>query len=269
MSDKISLVVITKNEERNIERCLRSVDGIVDEIIIFDSYSTDQTEEICSRFKAKFFKVDWQGYANTKNSANAQATFDWILSLDADEELDTELRNEILSAKKTLNDFQGYQIRRKPFFCGKEIKYSGWNHDEKIRLFNRKYAKWIGNYVHEKLYLDPKTKIKKLKGYCHHYTVATLAESVNANNRYSELQMQEIIEKDGRVTLYHLVLKPFFEFFRCYFIKRGFLDGWAGFILSVENSHAKFLKFAKVKIERMKIQQIKIAPKAKNDPTNR
>ena len=153
MEDCISAVIITFNEERNVGRAIESVMEVADEIIVLDSFSTDRTEQICAQYGVKFIQKEWQGYACSKNYANNLATYKWILSLDADEELDAEMTADILKYKQ--EGFHGaYVLNRLTNYCGTWIRHSSWYPDKKVRIFDKSIAKWVGAFVHEELVLS-------------------------------------------------------------------------------------------------------------------
>ena len=165
---KISAVIITFNEERNISRCIQSLVDVVDEIIVVDSFSKDKTEEICLANNVQFIQREWNGYSETKNFANSQAKNDWVLSLDADEALSADLKTSILTLKK--EELKGsYSFNRLTNYCGMWVKFGGWYPDNKTRLFNRLEGKWTG-LIHENLEFSSATQTSLLKGDCLHYS---------------------------------------------------------------------------------------------------
>jgi glycosyltransferase involved in cell wall biosynthesis len=248
---QLTLVIITLNEEINLARCLESAKTVADEIVIVDSFSTDGTGEIALSFGARFIQRSWMGFAQTKNYANGLASHDWILSLDADEVLDEAMSRHILRIKEQSKpDHQAYELRRLPNYCGHWIRHSGWNPDRKIRLFNRKTARWVGDYVHESLQVDAGLRIGHLEGICYHYTFRTIQEHVATINRYSELAKDELKQRGKKATLFHLIIKPWAEFIRSYILKGGFRDGYAGLIVSMMNAYDKFIRYAKLYMER-------------------
>lgn len=251
MADKntknfLSVVIITRNEEKNIYRCLTSVNKIADDIVVIDSGSVDKTEEICLKAGARFISKTWEGYAKTKNFANQQAHYDWILSLDADEELSEELQNEILKIK--INPKTHYFIfNRITNYCGQWIKNCGWYPDYKLRIFDRRYAQWEGEYVHEKLKVNEKNaQIVKLKGLCHHYSFNSISDHILQINKYSDLAAQQMFDQNRKPWLIIGYFKAVFTFFNRYFLKKGFLDGKFGFIICYNTAFAKYLRYAKL-----------------------
>ncbi|MEA3496921.1 MAG: glycosyltransferase family 2 protein [Bacteroidota bacterium] len=243
---QLSVVIITKNEEKNIERCLRSVLPIADDIVIVDSCSTDKTKELSERFKVRFFEKEWKGFAKTKNEANKLAKYDWIFSIDADEVLSTELQSSILKEKKSEEIFY-YKINRLTNYCGKWIKYSGWYPDKKLRFFNRKHTKWVGEYVHEKL----ETKgiipeIKLLDGHLYHFSFSSIAQHIDTINRFSSLSAQELFSKKIKANYFKLLFEPIYKFLKIYFFKTAFRDGFYGFVIAVISAYSRFLKQLKL-----------------------
>jgi glycosyltransferase involved in cell wall biosynthesis len=242
----ISAVIITKNEGKNLERCLLSIEKVVDEIVIVDSGSNDETEHIAGLFKSVVFvNHPWEGYAKTKNYGNSIAKFDWILSLDADEALSEELADSITKAKVS-NDINFYRFSRLTNYCGKWIKHCHWYPDYQIRLFNKNYTTWVGNSIHEKLYISPQYKILTLKGDCFHYSVQSLEDHLAKVNLYSSVWAKEAYEKGKRGNVFMLVSKPFISFLNSYFIKKGFLDGYYGLIISIVLGISRFQRIAKL-----------------------
>jgi glycosyltransferase involved in cell wall biosynthesis len=245
-SNLISAVIITFNEEANIARCLDSLDGIADEIVVVDSFSRDKTKEICARYGVTFYEHPFECYAKQKNYAISKATYHYILSLDADEALDEELANEIKSEKsKGLTD--AYEMKRFTNFCGKWIKHCGWYPDRKVRLFHRQKARWIGEKVHETLDVDKGTDIKKLSGDILHYSFSTTDEHMATVNKYESLKAEKQFEAGKSASTVKTIFSPLFTFIRIYILKQGFRDGWYGFVISVNSAHGSFLKQIKLR----------------------
>ena len=242
----ISAVIITKNEERNIERCLKSLQGIVDEIIIVDSFSTDATKEICEKYDVKFFQQEWLGYAEQKNYANSLSANDVILSIDADEALSPKLQQSLLTLNATDRQNFVYQINRLINYCGKWIYHCGWYPDKKIRLFNRNTAKWTGA-IHEALSFPNDTEVISLKGDLYHYSYYSIEEHIVQANKYSTLAAEEYFKKNKKYSIITLLFK-FTERFICdYYFKGGFLDGFYGFVICKINAMTAFLKYVKLR----------------------
>lgn len=241
---KISVVVCTKNEQKNIGRCLASVQKVADEIIVMDSFSNDDTEKICKSFpKVQFHQMQWLGFSQTKNQANSLATGDYILSLDADEELSPELQEEILQIKDKLQGV--YSINRITNYCGQWIKHSGWFPDRHYRLFPRGKALWQGNYVHETLSFDKSLPVSDLIGLAPHYSYYSIEDHVKRIETYSSLGALQINLKKKRFLLPSVVFNPIARFMKCYVFKLGFLDGFYGLVIAALSAKAVFLKYFK------------------------
>lgn len=244
---KISVVIITLNEEKNIARCLNSVTGIADEVVVVDSGSTDGTSQICKEYGARFISHPWQGFAETKNFANSQALHPLILSLDADEALSEELRNSIRKIKN--EGFSGvvWSMNRLTNYCGSWIKHCGWYPDKKIRLFHRDTAHWKGLLIHETLDINTGIKVNHLKGDLFHYSYYTIGEHVAQANHYTDLAAQEAFSKGKSAGWFDIIFKPLVRFIRDYFFRLGFLDGHYGFVICRLSANATFLKYVKLR----------------------
>lgn len=243
--EKLSVVIITNNEEKNIGRCLQSVRDLADEIVVVDSFSNDKTREICGQYGVTFIQREWEGYTATKNFAMAQAHHDLILSLDADEVLSDELRQSIRSvlAKRSAD---GYTMNRLTNFCGQWIKHGGWYPDKKLRLIDRRKGTWTGGHLHERLVLSDGSVKAHLQGDLLHYSFHSISDHIRQIDKFSALRAQSYLEKGVRVTWWHLFIKPGFSFFRTYILKAGFLDGYYGYIIAYGTAYAHFLRYAKL-----------------------
>ena len=242
----LSAVIITKNEEKNIRRCLDSLQGIADEFIVVDSYSTDNTENICKEFHVKFFQRKWEGYAQTKNWANQQASSDYIFSIDADEELSPKLKQSILDLKNNPAPDFAYKMPRLTNYCGKWIHHCGWYPDIKPRIFDRRDCKWEGDFVHETLACDPALKWSLLKGDLHHYSYYSFSHHLQKMDHFSTLAAEQRLAKGKKFSLLKLVFAPPVKFITVYIFKLGILDGLYGFIISVFYSLHHFLREVKM-----------------------
>lgn len=249
---KISAVIITFNEERNIAACLQSLVGIVDEILVLDSLSTDKTKEICESFPVKFHEQAFLGYAQQKNKANKMATNDWIFSIDADEVVSCDLKASI-SALKENEIAVAYQVKRLTNYCGKWIYHCGWYPDTKIRIFNRKYAKWTGDFIHEKISFDIETNIETLGGDLLHYSYHSVTDHIKQADKFTSLTALEAYNKNKKASLSDILLRPLWKFIRDYFFKAGFLDGYAGYMVCKISAFATFLKYTKLRELQLKI----------------
>ena len=247
----ISAVIITFNEERNIARCLSSLKDIADEIIIVDSFSTDNTREIClqSGLNVHFFEHEWIGYSAQKNYANSLATNDLIFSIDADEAVSDELCNSILQCLQCKNqeivENNCFSMNRLTNYCGKWIYHCGWYPDTKIRIFNRKHFKWEG-LVHEQLIADIPINVKLLHGDLLHYTFYTLEEHIDQTNKFSTLAARQAYERGKQVTRVGIRFHTWWKFFEEFFLKCGFMDGHAGYVICKISSYTTYLRYEKL-----------------------
>ncbi|MDQ3141828.1 MAG: glycosyltransferase family 2 protein [Bacteroidota bacterium] len=240
---KISAAIITYNEEKNIERCLSSLSTIADEIIVVDSYSDDQTEAICKKYNVKFVQHPFEGYSQQKNYALSNASFDVVLSLDADEALSEKLAASIKNIKSDFRK-QGYYFNRKTNFCGQWIKYSGWYPDRKLRLVNRLHGEWGGSNPHEKFIMhegDAATGF--LEGDLLHYSYYKIDEFYKKSYQYAELAAKDLFKKGRTCNYLNLWVHTIFKFVQTYFLKWGFLDGINGFQIAKISTQATFHKY--------------------------
>lgn len=243
--NRLSVVIITFNEERNIERCLHSVKAVADEIVVADSFSTDRTKEICLRHGATFFENKWMGYAAQKNFAHQKSSNDLILSIDADEALSGELADSILKIKRD-DPFHLYKFNRLTNYCGQWIRHGDWYPDRKLRIYDRRKASWEGS-IHEQLMYPPSEKIILLQGDCFHYSYYSISDHVRQVEKFTTLAATQAFEKRKRCNWFLVLFAPFFKFFKGYFFKMGFLDGYFGFVISRISAHATFLKYIKLR----------------------
>ena len=246
---KISAAIITLNEEKHIERCLHSLKGIADEIVVIDSYSKDKTYEICQRYDVKFIKRRFEGHIEQKNFAVSQAKYDIILSLDADEALSDTLKNSIIKAKENwLAD--AYAMNRLSKYCGKWIRHCGWYPDIKIRLFDRKKAKWAGKNPHDKIILSEGSRRKHLRGDLLHYSYSSIGEHILQMNKFTDIMASQdhLKRKHKRKIIWlYIFLYPILVFFKTYFFRLGILDGYYGFLISIHTAYYRFLKYIKLR----------------------
>ncbi len=242
---EISAVIITFNEERRLEGALKSLAGIVSEIIVVDCLSSDETVKIARRYTDRVFERAWTNFADQKNFANSQASYPWILSLDADERISPELCRELLALRKTEPKTNAFSIPRKVHYLGRWIRHSGWYPDRKLRLFRKEKAHWEGEYVHEKLAVEGRTE--KLSGTIHHFTYRNIHEHLARINTFSDLGANKLYAQNRKARWPHLILLPFFRFARAYVWKCGFLDGFAGLVISVLTGYAVFVRYAKLR----------------------
>lgn len=243
---KISATIITLNEERNIRRCIESLLPVADEIIVLDSFSTDQTQSICEELKVEFHQRKWAGYSDSKNYLNNLAKFDYILSIDADEELDAELQKSILKIKKE-NIPQLYSVNRLTNYCGKWIKHSGWYPDVKLRLFPKEGCQWEGEFVHEELSYPKDLEIIQLDGHLNHYSYYDFKDHRARADKYSALTAQKMNARGKKASVLKPYLSAIGRFVSMYFIKLGFLDGKMGFKIAQISAQSNVFKYQELR----------------------
>ncbi len=241
---KISIIIPTYNEEKNLSELLPELSW-ADEIIVVDSYSNDNTKELVKKFDIRFLQREYKGPSDQKNWTIPQAKYQWILILDADERPTTSLRKEIqdlLRQDKIQED--SYWIRRKNYFMGREVKYSGWQGDKVIRFFNRDLCQYNDKQVHEEI--TTKGTTGKLTGKIEHYTYQNLSHFSAKMERYAKWSATDYYKKTSKVSFFHLTIKPFFRFFKHFILRLGFLDGRRGFIISSYMAWGVFLRYSKI-----------------------
>lgn len=246
MTNKLSAVIITLNEEKNIGCCLQSLQGLADEIVVVDSFSDDRTEEICKTFGVRFIQQPFKGYATQKNFAMQVASNDIILNIDADEVLSPELRNSIIAVKNNW-DADGYFFNRLTNYCGTWIRHCGWYPDRKLRLVDRRKAQWGGGEVHEKIIMVQGATTKFLKGDLLHYSYSTVNEYVQQQRHFADLAAKDSLKKGQRSSIFHVVINPLYTFIRKYFLQLGFLDGRNGWIISYTSAKANYWKYSRLR----------------------
>ena len=246
MEVKISAVILTLNEENNIERCITSVLGIVDDVVVVDSFSTDRTEELCQAMGVRFIKHKFEGYIEQKNWALTQSLYPVVLSLDADEALSDQLRSSILAVKHSW-DADGYAFNRLTSYCGTWIRHSGWYPDTKLRLWEVKKGVWGGTNPHDKVIMEPDAKTKWLKGDLMHYSYTSIRQHLNQINHFTTIKAKAKFKKGERGTLALIFFSPVVKMVKQYILKKGFLDGYYGFIISTISSFGQFLTYVKLR----------------------
>lgn len=243
----ISVVVITYNEEKNLARCLASVAGIADEVIVVDSFSTDSTQYIAASFGARFVTRAFDGYAKQKYFATGLAKNDWILSLDADEELTAELKHSI----QAINDDTTtvlFRVPRLTNYCGKWIKHCGWYPDLQGRLYNRTSGAWEEKMVHE--FWKPSKGnfgVSVLRGDLLHYSFSSIGEHMRKIEKYTELAAVDAQRRGRTASVLKVIFSPVWHFISEYFFKLGFLDGYYGFVICRLSAYSAFAKYAKIR----------------------
>jgi glycosyltransferase involved in cell wall biosynthesis len=253
----ISATIIAHNEAGQIARAIHSL-SCADEVVVVDSGSTDETVNVARNCGARVVTHPWEGFAAQKNFATSQAKHDWILSLDADEELDTAAIDSILKWKSTTPSADGYQFARRAQYLGRWILHSGWYPDYKVRLFDRLQGEWKGAYVHESVQVAG--RVETLPGEILHYTCDSLPEHAQRIEFYTDLAAREMIERDERVSAMGRLFSPTWVFVNTYFFRLGILDGRQGFTIArmaARYVRRKYSKFAKLQV-RQKSQKSKV-----------
>src|SRR5918992_3526922 len=241
---KISAVVVCYNEEDRIRDCLESLQWC-GEIVVVDSFSSDHTPDICRRFTERVIQRRWVGYRDQKAYAHSQATRDWVLLVDADERVTPALREEILDALAQDNgQYAGYSVPRLVNYLGRWWWRGGWYPDYDIRLFRNDRASWGGSDPHEKILVDG--KVRRLRNPLHHYSYRNIEDHIRRINRFTSISSQELKREGGRCRIADALLRPAGRFFRSYILKRGFMEGFAGFYVAVIAAVYVFLKYAKL-----------------------
>jgi glycosyltransferase involved in cell wall biosynthesis len=243
--EKLSVVIITYNEEKNITRCLDSVKTIADEIIVLDSFSGDRTIEIAMEKGAKIWQEPFNGYIEQKNRATELASYNYILSIDADEVLDETLQSAIMLAKRTFR-FNAYKMKRCTNHCGRFIRYGTWYPDRKIRLFDKRVAMWGGLNPHDKVVFKKPVAVKQLPGEILHYSFSTIEEHVAQNERFSSIVAESFYKAGKRTNWLKIFVNPAWAFLYGYLIRKGFLNGKHGLVIAVNQSRYTFLKHKKL-----------------------
>ncbi|MCB9196019.1 MAG: glycosyltransferase family 2 protein [Flavobacteriales bacterium] len=242
---QISAAIITFNEERNIERCIRSLEGIADEVIVVDSLSTDKTVEIAISLGAQVIEQKFLGHIEQKNLAIEKCSFQYVISLDADEAISEELKKSILEVKNNWQG-EGYSFNRLTNYCGKWIKTCGWYPDTKLRLFEKGKGKWQGINPHDEFRLFNSSPIH-LKGDLLHYSFYTIDQHKKQIEYFSSIGAKALFNKGVKSSWIKLIINPISMFVKSYFIKGGILDGKYGFIISWYSAGEKYKKYKKLR----------------------
>jgi len=242
---KLSVAIITLNEDKIIEKTLKAVKEIADEIIVVDSGSTDSTVEICKRYNATVYNESWKGFGPQKNSAIEKCTGEWVLLLDADEVVSPELKEKIVDIINGKNKYEVYDINRCSICFGKEIEYGGWSNQYATRLWKNKKVKLNDNLVHEDFITDcEKGKIKEKIA---HYSYLNLSDYLKRFDKYTTLGALEYYKRGKKASVFQIIFNPFYKFIRMYFIRGGFLDGLEGFLLAIFSSCYSMAKYFKLR----------------------
>lgn len=244
----VSSFLVCKNEEAHIEECLKSLD-FCDEIIVVDSYSTDRTLEICKKFNVKLIQREWPGYKIQKEFACNQTKNDWVLFMDADEVVSYELRAKILELISNPNDvrlkkYSAFRIKRVMFYLGKWWRKGGWYPEYRIRFFKRNKVQWVGAEPHENLNVNG--NIGELEGEILHYSYEDIPDQVKKLSSHAFTRAKFDYDFGKRATFYDILAKPPARFLKFYFVKKGFLEGSAGFIVAILESFYTYMKYARL-----------------------
>ncbi|MBM4260373.1 MAG: glycosyltransferase family 2 protein [Deltaproteobacteria bacterium] len=240
----ISAIVVCFNEQNNIGDCLASL-GWCDEIVVVDSFSTDRTVEISRQYTDRVIQRPWAGYRDQKAFAHSQATKDWVILVDSDERVTDELREEIQRALTADSGrYAGYELPRLVYYLKRWWRRGGWYPDYDIRLFHRDQATWGGSDPHEKIIVDG--PVRRLRHPLHHFSYRNIDDHMQRINRFTTISSGELRRERQPFRLSDALLRPAVRFFRSYIIKRGFMEGFAGFYVAVAAAVYVFLKYAKL-----------------------
>lgn len=242
---RLSVVIVCKNGANVIGETIKSFAGLTDDVVIYDNGSTDGTPEIVKQNGARFFEGEWSGFGKTKNKANALAKYDWILSLDADEAIDEELKRNLLQ-HELADEVKVYEFGFKNFLGNKWLRFGEWGNDRHIRLFNRKQVKWDDAEVHESLILPGTAKKINIRGHVLHRTAASVDEYRNKMSRYADLNAEKYFKQGKKAGIFRIYFAPVFSFIFNYFFKLGFLDGATGFSCAKVNAEYTFQKYKRL-----------------------
>jgi glycosyltransferase involved in cell wall biosynthesis len=240
---KLTAIVITRNEAANIDAVIESLLW-VDEIVVVDAESTDDTAARARAGGARVCVRPWPGFSAQKNFAANQASHDWILSLDADERVTPALAKEVRSLLSSEPSHRGYRIPRVSFYLGRWIRTTDWYPDHQLRLYDRRASRWVGNYVHERVEVDG--RVDRLRNELQHRPYRDISHHLQTMDRYTTLAARQMLEERRTVGAAGLVLRPAGAFVRNYLLHAGWREGRVGLVVSVLNSYYVFLKFAKL-----------------------
>lgn len=247
MTLPLSVVIVAKNEAHNLPRCLASVRGWVSDIVVALNDTTDASEAIAQQGGARVHRLPWQGYRDTKNAALALAKENWVLSLDADEEVSAALRRSLTEffGRADREQFAGARFPRKVWFIDRWITHGDWYPDHSLRLIRRDRARWGGDaFVHEKMECDGPVAL--LAGDLHHYSFPTLSSHVAKINPFADLFVRQQQARSGHFSLGAAVFRPAWRFFRAYVLKLGFLDGYPGFYIAWATAFSAFVRYSRL-----------------------
>ncbi len=235
----ISVVIITKDEEANIAKCIIAARKVSSDVVVIDAFSTDKTVSIAEGLDCRVIRREWIGYGYNKNLGAQHAKFEWILSLDADEVLDDELIKEIKNIN--YNTEKVYAFNRLTYIGNQWVQYSGWYPQYVKRIFNKNYVKWDDRDVHEQLDIPKDFQVKRLHGKCHHYSFKDKGDYLQRQLRYAQLRVI-LWQTKSPPSIFKLYLGPLLKFITIYFFKRGFLDGRVGYLIA--STEAKMMRYS-------------------------
>ncbi|MCS6933883.1 MAG: glycosyltransferase family 2 protein [Chitinophagales bacterium] len=240
---KLSVAIITLNEEAHIEQCIRSVLRVADEVVVLDSFSTDNTAALATALGARVFQEPFAGFTEQKNKAASLCSYPYILSIDADEQLSDELQESILHEKGLGFPAQVYAMNRLNFYQGRPVKTCGWYPDTKVRLWYKPCAHWEGGLVHEKLQINHAAKPKILHGDLWHYTYANKEEMAQKVERFARLAAEQLTHKPAILLRLKMCISPAVRFFRMYFLRGGFITGKNGWEICYYHTREVYLRY--------------------------
>lgn len=237
--DNLSIVIITKNEAKNIANCLDSIHDLSDDIIVVDSGSTDNTKDICVNYKTRFIENKFLDYSSQKNFGNSLSRHNYILSIDADESLSDKLKESIKSLHLNPIENIAYEFNRLNHHCGKPVKFGGWYPDKKIRIWNKNFGQWQGT-IHESIFFEENPEIEHLKGDLLHYTYHTKSDHIKQAKKFSKLNAKSDFSKGKKTNIVVAYFSLINRFISTYILKLGFLDGKTGFFIAKTTARATF-----------------------------
>jgi glycosyltransferase involved in cell wall biosynthesis len=246
---ELSVVIITKNEERNIGRCLASVKGIADDVVVLDSFSTDRTEAIVKEHGARFLQHAFDGHIEQKNRAISHAKHPWVLSLDADEALDERLARAIKEAMRA-PEADGYAMNRLTNYCGGWIRHGGWYPDAKLRLWDSRKGRWAGVNPHDRYEMDTGARLAHLPGDILHYSYNSIDDHYRQVEYFTTIAAKAYFDHGKGAPLFKRLFSPVVKFIGDYVVRLGFLDGGRGFTIARISAHATWLKYRKLHLLR-------------------
>ncbi len=242
---KLSVTIMTYNEEHNIERALASVKPLADDLLVVDSFSTDRTVAIAESMGARVIKHAFEGHVEQQNYATSQARYDHVMFIDADEAVDETLQQQIMAIKNNWQ-YDGYIFNRVNHYCGAFVRHGSWHPEWRLRLWHRPKGKHGGVTPHNKVVMQPGATLKKVKGELLHYRYATIEEHIRQMNYFSDLSAKQALMRGKKATWFKIIISPAWRFFKDYFIKHGFMAGWRGLAICTISAWEPFMKYIKM-----------------------